>query len=119
VEADVYCDLRRKCASVRARRGPNAGRVVDKPVRVVVREVTFRVQRGGQQAARASGQRNVHAIACGRVDGADVESVRSDPAAVRLHYNPFRNDTFVAEDGTPVLSAQALAIDGKTAWVIR
>lgn len=118
-DADVYCDLQRKCTSVKRRRGENAGRVVAKPLRVVVQPVTFRVQPGTLRSIREKGVRSVCAFARGDtyIDG-DVDAVINHPAAVRLHFNPFKFDTFVLEDGTPCHAAQAMAIVGKTAWVV-
>ena len=120
--SDVYCDLRKKCASVKALHGPHKGRVVAKPRHVVVRNVAFRVLPGGLATARRDGVRNVHAYARGEVGSldvpADVEAVKLDARARRLHYNPFKADTFVDGDGRAVHAAAVLAIEGKTAYFI-
>jgi hypothetical protein len=105
--ADVYCDLRRKCASIRALEGERKGRVVSKPVFSVVRNVLFRVQPGGLARIRLKGVRQVCAFARGQA----IEATESEVASiairgVRVHFNPYRSDHFHLDDGTPVRSGR-------------
>lgn len=85
MRADVYCDLRLKCTSIRA----------------------------------LDGQRAVCAYARGsasETDSATIADIAS--RGQRVHFNPKRADTFTLDDGTPVHTADALAIDHKTAYVL-
>lgn len=116
---DGYCDLNRRCTSLRALAGPAKGRVAAKPKAVVLADVAFRVNPGGLARVRARQVRHVHAYARGRVVGDDVAAIRTHPEAVRVRYNPFLFDHFVRADTEAALSGVALlAIDGKTAWAI-
>jgi hypothetical protein len=117
---DVYCDLHRKCASVKALDGERKGRVVDKPRQVVVRGVVLRVSEAGRQRAVRLGVRNVHAFARGHIDVlSTVAGVVAQAGAFRVHYNPFKAGTFVDDAGAAVHALSILAIDGKTAWGVR
>lgn len=117
--ADVYCDLQRKCTSVKRLHGEGKGKVIAKPHHVVVRPVVFRVQPGTLATIRNKGVRSVCAYARGDayIDG-DTQAIIDHPDAQRLHFNPFRSDTFTLADGTAVHAARAMAIVGKTAYVI-
>lgn len=121
MRADVYCDLRLKCTSIKALDGPRKGKVVAKPAYSIVRGVAFRVQPGTLATIRTRNVRAVCAYARGTAEestAADVAAIASDARAQRVHFNPYRADTFTLEDGTPVRSADVLAIDHKTAYVI-
>lgn len=120
---DVYCNLHKMCASVKALDGPDKGHVIATPRQVLVHDVTFHVLPGGLARAQREGVRNVHAYARGTAEIVDsVDAVSTHPDAVRLHYNAisgpqpgrfYRHDT-----GAPVASARVLAIDGKRAYII-
>jgi hypothetical protein len=119
IRADVYCDLRLKCTSIKALDGPSRGRVVSKPTCSVVHGVTFRVQPGTLATIRAKHVRAVCAYARGDAREATATEVADFAArGVRVHFNPFRADTFTLDDGTPVLGADVLAIDHKSAYVV-
>ena len=119
IRADVYCDLRLKCTSIKALDGERKGKVVAKPAYSVVHGVTFRVQPGTLRSIRDKGVRAVCAYARGSAREATPAEV-ADVATrgVRVHFNPFRADTFTLDDGTPVVSADVLAIDHKRAYVV-
>lgn len=115
----VYCDLHRRCSSVKALTGPSKGRVVAKPQQLVMRSVTFEISAAGQRRVRAEKIRNVHAYARGECVSHDVSQVRDHPAAVRVRYNPHVHDTFIAcPANTPISGAALLAIDGKDCWAL-
>jgi hypothetical protein len=119
IHADVYCDLKHKCASIRALEGERKGRVVSKPVYCVVRNVIFRVQPGGLARIRAKRVRQVCAFARGQASDATEADVANIAASgVRVHFNPYRSDHFHLDDGTPVVAAEALAIDHKNAYIV-
>jgi len=119
IHADVYCDLRLKCTSIKALEGEHKGKVISKPAYSVVRGVTFRVQPGTLRTIRDKHVRSVCAFARGQASessAAEVADIAS--RGQRVHFNPFRADTFTLDDGTPVLSADVLAIDHKQAYVV-
>jgi hypothetical protein len=119
LRADVYCDLRLKCTSIKALDGASKGRVVSKPAYSVVHGVTFRVQAGTLRTIREKHVRAVCAYARGQAAESTAAEVAAYAAAgVRVHFNPFRADTFTLDDGTPVVSADVLAIDHKSAYVV-
>lgn len=116
---DTYCDLHRHCTSLKALTGPEKGRVTAKADQVLLRDVTFRVLPGGLRRCREEGVRNVHAYARGTVVACDVAAVRDHPDAIRVRYNPYAWDTFVrADTEQPVRTADAFAVEGKTAWAV-
>lgn len=119
IRADVYCDLQRKCTSIKALEGTHKGRVVSKPVYSIVHNVTFRVLPGGLDRIRTRGVREVCAYARGQAaDSTATEVADIASRGVRVHFNPYRADTFTLDDGTPVLGADTLAIDHKQAYVV-
>jgi hypothetical protein len=115
----VYCDLKRKCASIRALEGEHKGRVIAKPVFSVVHNVVFRVQPGGLARIRSKGVRQVCAFARGHaIDATEFDVASIAARGMRIHFNPYRSDYFHLDDGSPVTAAEVLAIDHKTAYVI-
>ncbi|WP_262029673.1 hypothetical protein [Microvirga sp. Mcv34] len=118
-EVRAYCDLHRRCSSLKAMTGENKGKVVAKPKQVVLRDVRFEVSQAGLRRTREETVRNVHAYARGHVRDQDVEAVRNHPDAVQIRYNPHKFDTFVRADTLePVATAQVFAIDGKVSFAI-
>lgn len=114
---NVRIDLLRKRPSLLR---PN-GQVVAKPHDVVLSGVSFHVSQTGRRRSLQYGWRTVHAFARGELvstDAEDVERISGDSLAVRLHYNPLRQATFVDDSGAPVHGCALLAISGTTAWVV-
>jgi hypothetical protein len=118
-EVRCYCDLHRKCSSLKALQGPNKGRVVAKPVQVVLSGVRFEISQAGLRKVRETGVRNVHAYARGQVVGTDISEIVNNPAVVRITYNPHLYSQFVRVDSqAPITGADFIAIDGKTAYAL-
>ena len=118
-EVRAYCDLHRRCSSLKAMSGEKKGKVVAKPKQVVLRDVRFEVSQAGLRRTRAEQVRNVHAYARGYVKDQDVDAVRNHPDCVRIRYNPHLFDTFVrADTQEPISTAQVLAIDGKASYAL-
>jgi hypothetical protein len=114
--ADVYRNLNKHCVSIRT-----GGRVVAHPSNVIATDVAFRVQAGGLKAMRKAGIRAVCAYArAAQVSVVeDIERITSLPGAVRVHFNPFKNDTFVLEDGRAVYGARVMGMSSPTeCWLI-
>lgn len=112
---DIYRNLLRKCVSIRAH-----GKVVGRYQNVVIRDVEFRVAPAGVARIRRQGQREVVAYARGVLDyTSDTEPAVLPADAQAVHFNPFKHDTFVLDDGTPVHAADALIMTSPCgSWVI-
>ncbi|WP_262267240.1 MULTISPECIES: hypothetical protein [Microvirga] len=118
-EVRAYCDLHRRCSSLKAMTGEKKGKVVAKPKQVVLQDVRFEVSQAGLRRTREENVRSVHAFARGHVRDQDVAAVRDHPDAVQIRYNPHKFDTFVRADTLePVATAQVFAIDGKLSYAL-
>lgn len=111
--ADVYRNLLHKKVSIRS-----AGKVVGHAVGVVVTDVEFRVRPAGVQRIRRQGQREVVAYARGTVNVLAAAPTLPE-GAVRVCFDPYRHETFVLEDGTPVHAADAFYMAAPCgSWVV-
>jgi len=98
---DCYWNLHRRLYSVRARSGPDRGRVVAHADAVRLREVTFVVSEAGRQRVIREGSKNVHAF----MRGSWTAAV-GDGLADRISYDPYAEPSFVrTADGEPVTTA--------------
>lgn len=108
MRVDVYWNFHKRVFSVRYR-----GRVIAHATRVFLYGCTFVVQKAGRERVRREGRKNVHAMVRGvLIPGYDYPHV----PVLDVRYNPFRNDTFVTSEGTPVSHAsfvECFAHDGK------
>ena len=105
----VYFNLQRRVWSER-----QAGKVIDHPQYIVLKDARFLVGKAGQSRVRSEGRKNVHA---------GISGYNSKPYAVlvqpelevmawwKVSYNPYENDTFVRHDGKPILSANWVVMD--------
>ena len=117
---DLYCDLHRKCSSIKALDGEDKGRVVDKPHDVVLRDVTLRVSRAAVRKILETGVRSVHAYARGVRTALTSADVRAMPESTRVRYNPkIRGEFFDDATGEAVTALAFLAVEGKAAWGVR
>lgn len=94
--------------SLKARTGKFAGKVVGHADEVLLRDVTFHVSEKGRQRVLAEGRKNVHAFAIGRL-GLDGEIIPFPDTGV--HYNPYRDASFVDDTGEPIASAKKAFLD--------
>jgi len=113
--ADVYRNLLHKKVSIRLK-----GKVVAHAEAVIVSAPEFRVQLGKLAHLRRVGQKEV----CAYVRG-DVEILAQLPAsalpegAQRVCFDPYRHDTFVLADGTPVVAADLFIMTAPCgSWVV-
>lgn len=74
---------------------------------LALENVQFRVQPAGHAKAVATGQRNVHAYASGRIANRPMLVTQNR----QVSYNPFRADTFTDESGEPVTWAVRVMFD--------
>lgn len=99
---DCYWNLHKHCYSVRARSGPNKGRIIAHATEVNLINVTLVVNKAGKQRVRTERRKNVHAFLRGTWGEAPIQHNG-------ITYNPYIHDTFVQRDnGQPVLAADAV-----------
>ena len=100
----VYWNLHKKCWSIQ---DTKTNRVIDHTFALNLVDAKFVVQQGGKERVRREGRKNVHAFVVGTVDE-EQPMVGSHNGAVKVTYNPYRDDTFVdvhCENHTPVTNA--------------
>jgi hypothetical protein len=112
---DVYRNLLRRCVSVRQN-----GKVVAYGQTVIVENVEFRVRPAGIQRVRTRNEREIVAYARGTVTHlSDTDTPALPDNAQRVCFNPYKHDTFVLEDGTPVHRADTLIMHSPCgSWVV-
>jgi len=99
-KVDVYWNLHRNCYSVKARTGPNAGRVIAHAETVTVRNVQLVVSQSGRRRVLKEQRKNVHAVLRGEW------SAPCDAETVGITYNPYKYETFVLRNSeAPILTA--------------
>lgn len=93
------------------------GRVVKRVHRILLTDCTFIVREAGRQRVLQEGRKNVHAFVIGKVatKGAMGIDKNGKDLPVRVTYNPYNDETFVAIGGQtlawPVKSARAVLIN--------
>lgn len=109
MDVDAYLNIRTGLVSVRARSGPEDGRVIHRAEAVTIADPEFVVQPGGNKRVRESGVKNVHAFVRGTFDTAiPPQDLTGELCVV---YNPKYNTSFVcSETGRPVVSGQLATV---------
>jgi hypothetical protein len=109
---DVYRNLQNECLSIKSRETSDSayGSVIAHTDVVLLSNVEFVIQEAGQQRARETGRKNVHAMVRGIVESvatnADIEwnrivcVLQNDVCIVR--YNPFETDGFEVADDSQI-----------------
>jgi hypothetical protein len=87
---------------------PRTSLVIGHADEVLLRDVEFRVREGGHARMLATGQKNVHAFAVGRL-GEDGEILPFADTVV--HYNPRRGASFTDHTGEAIDSAKKVYFD--------
>lgn len=105
---DVYKNLHDDCISIKSMDtdSDEYGTVVGHTQFALLEDVSFVIQESGQQRARESGTKNVHAVVRGTVDAlgydAEVEwsmmSGMFDNDVANVRYDPFEMDAFTIEE---------------------
>ena len=110
MKVDIYYNLHKHCLSVR-----HKGLVVNHAQDIALENVKFVVSQAGRRRVLEEKRKNVHAFVRGEIRAMDV--CDSEPGHV-IKYNPYKYNSFVTEDGTPVKGAKKVAIFGKKilAW---
>lgn len=109
---------------------------------IALDSVTFKVRASGQKKVRETGQKNVHAFVCGRtferviggsfdpwgalfnpsdsLTGLVKPIIDGNLKWAQVHYNPFKNDSFVDNCNEPVHCADYAFVCGNgQIWVLR
>ncbi len=111
----VYKNLHTKCWSVR-----QSGKVVAHLIYLVLKDCEFRVGKAGKERVRRENRKNVHAYVSGYVcNGREtydlehnlIESGNADWRWGEVTYNPYKYDSFVDDDGSPVLKSPLVDLD--------
>jgi hypothetical protein len=105
----VYFNLHRRCWSVVALSGPDAGRVIDHADKVVLEDVTFVVRPAGRERVLRERKKNVHAFAVGTLANMLPLGCKD-----RITYNPFKSASFYLADygpAAPISKAHAAQLD--------
>ena len=119
---DVYWNSHRECFSIRSRGSPPSGFTPHPKGRVfyntgpfLLVNPVFRVSEKGRQRVLRTGKKTVHATIRGlpRVQ----PGLTLPPLARRVRYNPFKNEQFVLQDGTPVHEACAAYFVNNGVWI--
>lgn len=114
---DIYWNLHQDCWSVRRQ-----GLVVLHSYGLIAKEVKLVVQPAGRNRVLQTGRKNVHAfvraasIILNYPVGIDIPT-----SYVRIRYNPYKNSTFVDQEGYPIHFADYIFMqsDGKCYAKIR
>lgn len=122
--SDVYWNTHKRCFSVRPmqpvqlegfEQSPR-GRVFYSTGPFVLEDPVFKVNETGRQWVIRNKKKTVHATIRGYP--IVLESFDLPPRAKRVRYNPYRDETFVLEDGTPVREAVTAYLKDKEVWIV-
>ncbi len=96
MRVECYFNLHKHVFSVRALEGPDKGRVILHASNVLLKDVSFVVQKAGREKVLRTGQKNVHAFVRGTLVMHDNElEVQSFNEGEPVYYNPRTVETFV------------------------
>jgi len=108
MRVEVYRNLHKQCLSVKALKGENKGRVIDRPKECIIRDAKFVVQPAGREKVIREQRKNVHAFVRGeRVDSAKCGKSKGPEL---ISYNPYKAGYFRREDGSRVDGADLVVI---------
>ncbi len=109
---DVYWNLHKRCYSVRARTGPELGKVIAHADNIAISSAEFIVHRSGRLRVLRERRKNVHAIIRGRWE------LPTAHIGEPVTYDPYKHDAFVTSaDEKPVRSADLVvgSVNGRRA----
>jgi len=97
--------------------GKNGGPVIGYDTDIHLKDVIFKVQRGGQSRVRKEMRKNVHAGVVGKIidSGGNYDTI----GWKLITYNPYQHDSFVEyETGKPIYNAKEVVMKNeKEVWV--
>lgn len=87
----VYYNLHKSCWSVKSYK---TGKVLFHTNEIRLKNVEFRVRKGGQRRVRLEGKKNVHAFVIGEID-----TLHDEIGLVnQVYYNPYKTDNFIIKN---------------------
>lgn len=111
---DIYYNLHKKCLSVRARRGPDKGRVVQHRQKALIQDVSFVVNQRGREKVVAEKRKNVHAFVRGKMKDEYRGLVTVGLKEISVSYNPYKSSSFINEKTKqPIYNAKYVIIQDK------
>ena len=97
--------------------GKSGGPVIGYDTSIYLEDVTFKVQKGGQDRVRKEMRKNVHAGVVGKI--VDSGSNYNTEGWTLVTYNPYQHDSFVEyETGRPIYNAKEVILKNeREVWV--
>jgi len=106
MKVDVYYNLHKKCLSVR-----HKGKVIRHCDSVIIEGAKFIVSQRGRERVLQEKRKNVHAYVRGELkEGPDTKCRAWHLVGRRVFYDPYKYDSFVLSDKTPVTGAERVEI---------
>jgi len=114
--SDIYYNLHKHCLSVR-----HKGLVVNHAQEIMLSNVKFVVSQAGRRRVLEEKRKNVHAFVRGEILETTLQKLiefEELNQGTIVKYNPYKYNSFVDENETPVKGAKKVAIFGKkiVAW---
>lgn len=113
-EVRVYRNLTRKCYSIQ-HKTDKGWRVLDHCIGITLADATFVVSTAGRDRVRREGKKYVHAYVYGRIvepSGIFFNEFNDPERKIsKVFYNPYVEDSFVYEDGSPTFGLHLAIID--------
>lgn len=106
---DVYRNLRTKNFSIR-----KDGIVEHRADSILLFKPTFMVSKKGRERVLNDKRKNVHAIVRGNYIGCDINLPFN--LMSKGHYDPYIYETFIGEEGQPLLTASVAFFNGKNLY---
>lgn len=110
MRVQVYRNLHKKCYSVRSKA---TGRVIAHVDEINLKKVRFIVQEGGRQRVIREGRKNVHAF----IEGEILLGIFPVGQLQKIHYNPYKYDSFMLMNDIGILGAEQCKLDKKGVWI--
>lgn len=104
----VYRNLHRKCYSVKSLK---TNRVLCHVDEIILFNVKFRVGKAGRERVLREKRKNVHAGVVGYVADVSMLDVSMLRQRIGVTYNPYKYDSFVRDDKSPIYEAKIAHID--------
>jgi hypothetical protein len=104
----VYKNLNKKCLSIQAKES-GRWKVVKYVQEVLLEDATFKIYESGRQRCLKEKRKTVHAYVVGVLLSVDT----SYSLPIRVHYNPYLNDSFITSYNQKVESANVVAISSQ------
>lgn len=123
MKVEVYRNLRWKGVTLYSVRNKQTGKVEGHGEDILLRDVTFNVRKGGRARVLREKRKNVHAFVVGELLAQDTPDLEFEAGEfegewVKVLYDPYRFESFVLEDETPVTSALVARVGSNGVFAI-